>query len=291
MRGILLAGGSGTRLRPTTLVTSKQLLPVYDKPLIYYPLSTLMLAGIREILIISSPRDLPQIRDLLKSGEQWGLQLSYAVQESPAGIAQALTIGREFANQQPVALILGDNIFHGPSLGTSLVRNSRPIGAHVLANEVSDPERYAVLQIGADGSPISLVEKPPAPRSRLAVTGLYFYDGDAAQVAAEIVPSARGELEITDVNRIYLESGRLTYEVLPRGTAWLDSGTVDALHEASTYVRVVEKRQGVKIACPEEIAWRLGWITEKQLANLAGDAGSAEYGTYLRGLLGTDPRV
>lgn len=286
MRGILLAGGSGTRLRPVTAVVSKQLLPVYDKPLIFYPMSTLMLAGIREILIISTPRDLPQIRELLGDGDQWGMFIDYAVQESPAGIAQALTIGQAFADKRPVALILGDNIFYGPSLGTSLSRNLNPEGAHVLAHEVSDPERYAVLQLDHAAVPVDVTEKPQAPTSRLAVTGLYFFAADAPDVAGELKPSARGELEITDVNRWYLDQGRLTYEILPRGTAWLDAGTVDSLHEAATFVRVVEKRQGVKIACPEEIAWRLGWVSDENLAALAAAAGETDYSRYLRALLG-----
>jgi len=266
-------------------VISKQLLPVYDKPLIYYPLATLMLSGIREVLVISTPRDVPQISALLGDGSQWGISISYAVQDSPDGIAQSLTIGAEFANGQPIGLILGDNIFYGPSLGTSLARNLQPQGVHVLAQEVSDPERYAVLEIGTNGEPKDVSEKPEQPRSRLAVTGLYFFAADAPEVAAEIKPSDRGELEITDVNKAYLREGRLTYEVLPRGTAWLDAGTVESLHEASTFVRVVEKRQGVKIACIEEIAWRLGWISDGQLVALGEIAGGADYGDYLRVLL------
>lgn len=285
VKGILLAGGSGTRLRPVTAVVSKQLLPVYDKPLIYYPLATLMLSGIREVLVISTPRDLPQITALLGDGGQWGISITYAVQGSPDGIAQSLTIGAAFADGEPIGLILGDNIFYGPSLGTSLARNSHPQGVHVLAQEVSDPERYAVLEVDANGEPTEVSEKPEQPRSRLAVTGLYFFASDAPDVAAGIKPSVRGELEITDVNRAYLREGRLTYEVLPRGTAWLDAGTVESLHEASTFVRVVEKRQGVKIACIEEIAWRLGWISDGQLSSLGEVAGSAEYGKYLRALL------
>jgi glucose-1-phosphate thymidylyltransferase len=286
MRGIILAGGSGTRLYPVTHVVSKQLLPVYDKPMIYYPLSVLMQAGIREILIISTPSDTTLFERLLGSGAQWGLRFQYAVQPSPDGLAQALIIGEDFLAGQPGALILGDNIFYGQSLGISLQAAAKTTdGATVFAYRVSDPERYGVVEFDAAGRALSIEEKPPKPKSHYAVTGLYFFDGTASAVARRIKPSARGELEITDVNRHYLEQGSLRTEVLGRGIAWLDTGTHDSLIQAAVFIETIEKRQGLKISCPEEIAYRLGWIDQGQLGDLIARVGKSAYGAYLRTLL------
>jgi len=286
MKGIILAGGSGTRLHPMTLVSSKQLLPVYDKPMIYYPLSTLMLAGIRDILIISTPRDLPSFQALLGDGSQWGICLSYAEQPSPDGLAQAYIIGADFVGGEASCLILGDNIFYGHGI-TDLFRNAshRKEGATVFAYHVSDPERYGVVEFDGDGRAVSIEEKPANPRSSWAVTGLYFYDAEVVNVVADLKPSKRGELEITDVNRIYLERGYLNVEEMGRGYAWLDTGTPDSLLEASEFVATLERRQGFKISCPEEIAYRLGFINADELAALGDRYGKSSYSIYLRALL------
>jgi glucose-1-phosphate thymidylyltransferase len=286
MKGILLAGGSATRLYPVTQVVSKQLLPVYDKPMIYYPLSALMLAAIQEVLIISTPRDTPSFQALLGDGSQWGMKLSYAVQPKPEGLAQAFLIGKEFIGGESCALVLGDNIFHGQTLGSLLATAAkRTSGATVFAYQVQDPERYGVVEFGADGRAISIEEKPQKPKSKFAVTGVYFYDPSVVEVAANLKPSPRGELEITDVNRHYLEAGTLHVEVMGRGMAWLDTGTHDSLFEAGLFIKTIEQRQGLKVACPEEIAYRKGWIDKSRLRELAGRAQKSGYGEYVLSLL------
>ena len=286
MRGMILAGGAGSRLSPVTQVVSKQLLPVYDKPMIYYPLSVLMLAGIRDILVISTPEDTPRFGQLLKDGATWGLNISYAVQPSPDGLAQAFILGAEFIGNAPSALVLGDNIFHGHQLSQSVQRAARlTSGATIFAYPVHDPERYGVVSFDKDGRAVSLEEKPARPKSRYAVTGLYFYDKHAPEFARTLQPSKRGELEITDLNRCYLEQGTLNVELLGRGTAWLDTGTHESLLQAATFIETIEQRQGMKVCCPEEIAYRMGYISIEAIAALVDNFGKSSYGDYLRQLV------
>ncbi|WP_289016923.1 glucose-1-phosphate thymidylyltransferase RfbA [uncultured Ornithinimicrobium sp.] len=285
MKGIILAGGTGSRLHPITLGVSKQLVPVYDKPMIYYPLSTLMLAGIRDVLVITTPHEADQFKRLLGDGDQFGINLTYAVQASPDGLAQAFLIGADHIAGGPSALVLGDNIFYGPGLGTRLRRFENLTGAGVFAYQVADPTAYGVVEFDDHGVAVSLEEKPDQPRSRYAVPGLYFYDETVVDHARQLTPSARGELEITDLNRRYLDAGQLHVEVLPRGTAWLDTGTFDSLNDAADYVRTLEARQGMKVGCPEEVAWRQGWLTDTQLLDRAEPLRKSGYGTYLERLV------
>ncbi|MFA5508837.1 MAG: glucose-1-phosphate thymidylyltransferase RfbA [Vulcanimicrobiota bacterium] len=285
MKGIILAGGRGTRLYPVTQSTCKQLLPIYDKPMIYYPLSILMMAGIVEILVISTPEDQPRFEQLLKDGSQWGLKLSYRIQEEPNGLAQAFVLGKEFIGEDSVALILGDNIFYGSGLQEKLLQNPQPDGALIFAYRVSDPERYGVVEFDEERNVLSLEEKPTRPRSNYAVPGLYFYDNSVVEVASNLPPGARGEYEITDLNRVYLERGKLKVTLFGRGTAWFDTGTFDSLLAANNFVQAVEKRQGLKIGCPEEIAFRSGFISGTQLQDLATSLEASGYGKYLLQIL------
>ncbi|WP_314659979.1 glucose-1-phosphate thymidylyltransferase RfbA [uncultured Rothia sp.] len=285
MKGIILAGGTGSRLHPITQGISKQLTPVYDKPMIYYPLSTLMLAGIRDILIITTPADQEQFQRLLGDGSRFGINLEYKVQPSPDGLAQAFILGADFIGNDPVALVLGDNIFYGPGLGTQLATYEQKDGATVFAYQVADPRAYGVVEFDEDFNALSIEEKPENPKSDYAIPGLYFYDSKVVEYARQIKPSPRGELEITDLNRIYLEQGKLKVEVLPRGTAWLDTGTFDSLADATNFIRTVQSRQGLSVGCPEEIAWRHGWLSDEQLRDIATPLVKSGYGSYLLGLL------
>jgi glucose-1-phosphate thymidylyltransferase len=290
MRGIILAGGTGTRLHPITRAISKQLMPIYDKPMVYYPLSTLMMAGVREILVITTPEDADQFHRLLADGTQWGLDITYAVQPEPKGLAQAFTIGAEFIGAEKVALVLGDNIFYGPGLGTQLSGLADVDGAHVFGYRVAEPSAYGVVEFDDDGMVLSIEEKPEKPKSNYAVPGLYFYDNDVVSIARELTPSARGELEITSVHEEYLRSGRLHVTLLPRGTAWLDTGTFDTMVQASEFIRVMEERQGLKVGCLEEIAWRNGWINDDDLRGHGDALAKSGYGRYLHALLDAEQR-
>lgn len=285
MKGIILAGGTGSRLHPITQGISKQLTPVYDKPMIYYPLSTLMLAGIRDILIITTPADQEQFQRLLGDGSRFGINLEYKVQPSPDGLAQAFILGADFIGNDPVALVLGDNIFYGPGLGTQLATYEQKDGATVFAYRVADPRAYGVVEFDENFNALSIEEKPENPKSDYAIPGLYFYDSKVVEYARQIMPSPRGELEITDLNRVYLEQGKLKVEVLPRGTAWLDTGTFDSLADATNFIRTVQSRQGLSVGCPEEIAWRHGWLSDEQLRDIATPLVKSGYGSYLLGLL------
>lgn len=289
MRGIILAGGSGTRLHPVTLGTSKQLVPVYDKPMIYYPLSTLMLAGIRDVLVITTPEDAPAFHRLLGDGSQFGIHLEFAVQEVPNGLAQAFVIGEQFLGNEPAGLILGDNIFYGPTMGRRLRRNTNPDGGAVFAYHVSDPRAYGVVEFDSSFKALSIEEKPAHPKSNYAVPGLYFYDNSVVDIAKSLEPSARGEYEITDVNRVYLEQGKLSVEVLDRGTAWLDTGTFASLADAASFVRTIQARQGLSVGCPEEAAWRQGWLDDDALSERGEKLKKSGYGEYLLSLLEQGP--